>query len=84
VLIATDVASRGIDIEQLPYVVNFDLPRSPNDYIHRIGRTGRAGQQGQAIALICPDEYAHFQLIEKRMKKRLPREQVAGFEVGEI
>ena len=83
VLIATDVASRGIDIEQLPYVVNFDLPRSPNDYIHRIGRTGRAGQQGQAIALICPDEYAHFQLIEKRMKKRLPREQVAGFEVNE-
>ena len=83
VLIATDVASRGIDIEQLPYVVNFDLPRSPNDYIHRIGRTGRAGQQGQAIALICPDEYAHFQLIEKRMKKRLPREQVAGFEVSE-
>jgi ATP-dependent RNA helicase RhlE len=80
VLIATDVAARGIDIQQLPYVVNFDLPRSANDYIHRIGRTGRAGQQGYAIALICPDEYEHFKLIEKRMKKRLPREQIEGFE----
>lgn len=81
VLIATDVAARGIDIQQLPYVVNFDLPRSANDYIHRIGRTGRAGQQGYAIALICPDEYEHFKLIEKRMKKRLPREQIEGFEI---
>lgn len=80
VLIATDVAARGIDIQQLPYVVNFDLPRSANDYIHRIGRTGRAGQQGYAVALICPDEYEHFKLIEKRMKKRLPREQIEGFE----
>jgi ATP-dependent RNA helicase RhlE len=51
-------------------VVNFDLPRSANDYIHRIGRTGRAGQQGYAVALICPDEEEHFRLIEKRMKKR--------------
>jgi ATP-dependent RNA helicase RhlE len=81
VLIATDVAARGIDIQQLPYVVNFDLPRSANDYIHRIGRTGRAGQQGYAIALICPDEYEHFKLIEKRMKKRLSREQIEGFEI---
>lgn len=79
VLIATDVAARGIDIQQLPYVVNFDLPRSANDYIHRIGRTGRAGQTGQAIALIAPDEEEHFRLIEKRMKKRLPREQIEGF-----
>ncbi|MBK8326954.1 MAG: DEAD/DEAH box helicase [Moraxellaceae bacterium] len=81
VLIATDVAARGIDIQQLPYVVNFDLPRSANDYIHRIGRTGRAGQQGYAVALICPDEYEHFKLIEKRMKKRLSREQIEGFEI---
>jgi len=80
VLIATDVAARGIDIQQLPYVVNFDLPRSANDYIHRIGRTGRAGQQGYAVALIAPDEEEHFRLIEKRMKKRLPREQIVGFE----
>jgi ATP-dependent RNA helicase RhlE len=82
VLIATDVAARGIDIQQLPYVVNFDLPRSANDYIHRIGRTGRAGQQGYAVALIAPDEEEHFRLIEKRMKKRLPREQIEGFEIS--
>ncbi len=81
VLIATDVAARGIDIQQLPYVVNFDLPRSANDYIHRIGRTGRAGQQGYAVALICADEEEHFRLIEKRMKKRVLREQIEGFEI---
>lgn len=83
VLIATDVAARGIDIKQLPCVVNFELPRSPNDYIHRIGRTGRAGQEGQAISLICHDEYQHFQVIEKRIKQRLPREQLPGFEADE-
>lgn len=76
VLIATDVAARGIDIQQLPYVVNFELPRSANDYIHRIGRTGRAGQQGYAVALITEEDEEHFRLIEKRMKKRLPREQL--------
>ena len=84
ILVATDVAARGIDVPNISHVVNYGLPKHGEDYIHRIGRTGRAGQQGQAIALICPDEYAHFQLIEKRMKKRLPREQVVGFEVGEI
>ncbi|HNB19689.1 MAG TPA: DEAD/DEAH box helicase [Agitococcus sp.] len=78
VLIATDVAARGIDIQQLPYVVNFELPRSANDYIHRIGRTGRAGQQGYAVALITEEDEEHFRLIEKRMKKRLPREQILG------
>ena len=77
-LIATDVAARGIDIQQLPYVVNFELPRSANDYIHRIGRTGRAGQQGYAVALITEEDEEHFRLIEKRMKKRLPREQILG------
>jgi ATP-dependent RNA helicase RhlE len=74
VLIATDLAARGIDIENLPTVINFDLPRSPNDYIHRIGRTGRAGQPGLAISLLGEDDEAHFRLIEKRMKICLPRE----------
>lgn len=83
VLIATDLAARGIDIEDLPAVVNFELPRSPDDYIHRIGRTGRAGKRGLALSLICPSEYAHFRVIEKRTKQRLPREQVPGFEVDE-
>jgi superfamily II DNA/RNA helicase len=83
VLIATDLAARGIDIEDLPTVVNFELPRSPNEYLHRIGRTGRAGKVGIALSLICPAEYQHFRVIEKRMKMRLPREQVAGFEVSE-
>ncbi|SJM94458.1 ATP-dependent RNA helicase RhlE [Crenothrix polyspora] len=74
VLIATDLAARGIDIEQLEAVINFDLPRSPNDYIHRIGRTGRAGQSGLAISLLCEEDEAHFRVIEKRMKMRLERE----------
>lgn len=80
VLIATDVAARGIDIERLPCVINFELPRSPNDYIHRIGRTGRADEFGLALSLISHDEYHHFNVIEKRIKQRLPREQVTGFE----
>ena len=80
VLIATDVASRGIDIEQMPVVVNYDLPRSPADYIHRIGRTGRAGESGIAISFISADTDAHFRLIEKRNQLDLPREQIAGFE----
>ena len=80
VLIATDLAARGLDIEDLPTVINFELPRSPNDYTHRIGRTGRAGRHGVAISLVCPAEYQHFGVIEKRMKLRLTREQVPGFE----
>jgi superfamily II DNA/RNA helicase len=83
VLIATDLAARGLDIEDLPTVINFELPRSPNDYTHRIGRTGRAGKSGVAISLISPSEYQHFGVIEKRIKRRLPREQIAGFEVRE-
>jgi ATP-dependent RNA helicase RhlE len=79
VLIATDVAARGIDIEQLAMIINFDLPRSPNDYVHRIGRTGRAGQKGQAISLLCEAEDAHFRIIEKRMKIRLEREHADTF-----
>jgi len=80
VLIATDVAGRGIDIGQLPCVINYELPRSPNDYTHRIGRTGRAGEQGTAISLISHNEYQHFTVIEKRVGIRLEREQIKGFE----
>jgi superfamily II DNA/RNA helicase len=80
VLIATDLAARGIDIDDLPAVINFELPRSPNDYVHRIGRTGRAGKAGLALSLICEHEEQHFRVIEKRMKQRLEREHVAGFE----
>lgn len=81
VLIATDLAARGIDVEELSAVINFELPRSPNDYIHRIGRTGRAGRTGLAISLICAEqEERHFRVIEKRIRRRLPRESVAGFE----
>lgn len=80
VLIATDVAGRGIDIEQLSCVINYELPRSPNDYTHRIGRTGRAGEKGTAISLISHQEYQHFGVIEKHIGLRLEREQVEGFE----
>jgi superfamily II DNA/RNA helicase len=80
ILIATDVAARGLDIENLPCVINFELPRSPNDYTHRIGRTGRAGETGFAISLIAHHEYAHFSVIEKRNGLELKREKVAGFE----
>ncbi|MEJ8803911.1 DEAD/DEAH box helicase [Pontibacter sp. H249] len=71
VLVATDLASRGIDIEMLPHVVNYDLPRSPKDYIHRIGRTGRAGATGEAISLITPEDQHHFKIIQKKMGKRV-------------
>ncbi|MGI2261473.1 DEAD/DEAH box helicase [Shewanella sp. GXUN23E] len=81
ILIATDIAARGLDIDKLPAVVNYELPRSPADYIHRIGRTGRAGESGLAVSLICPDEFHHFRVIEKKHKLRLPREQVCGFEL---
>lgn len=72
VLVATDLASRGIDIAFLPYVVNYELPRSPKDYIHRIGRTGRAESSGEAISLVTPDEEHHFYVIQKKMKRRVP------------
>ncbi len=80
VVVATDVASRGIDIAQLPVVVNYDLPRSAQDYIHRIGRTGRAGESGLALSFVSADTEAHFRLIEKRQGLSLPLEQVEGFE----
>jgi superfamily II DNA/RNA helicase len=80
VLIATDLAARGIDIDDLPAVINFELPRSPNDYLHRIGRTGRAGKPGLALSLICASDEQHFRVIEKRIKQRIAREHVVGFE----
>jgi ATP-dependent RNA helicase RhlE len=80
VLIATDVAARGIDIVQLPAVVNYDLPRSTTDYVHRIGRTGRAGENGVAVSFVPANVEDHFRLIEKRQGMRVPREIIAGFE----
>jgi ATP-dependent RNA helicase RhlE len=71
VLVATDLASRGIDIPFLPYVINYELPRSPKDYIHRIGRTGRAESTGMAISLICIEDIQHFRVIQKKMGKRI-------------
>ncbi|WP_162417504.1 DEAD/DEAH box helicase [Cyclobacterium roseum] len=71
VLVATDLASRGIDIQFLPHVVNYELPRSPKDYIHRIGRTGRAGSEGEAISLISEEDKHHFKVIQKKMKRRV-------------
>ena len=84
VLIATDIAARGLDIEKLPVVINFNLPRSPSDYMHRIGRSGRAGEVGLAISLIDHEDYHHFTVIEKKNKVWLEREQVKGFEADEI
>ncbi|OUR61385.1 RNA helicase [Colwellia sp. 39_35_sub15_T18] len=84
VLIATDIAARGLDIEKLPVVINFNLPRSPSDYMHRIGRSGRAGEVGLALSLIDHEDYHHFNVIEKKNKIRLEREQVAGFEADEV
>jgi len=83
VLVATDLAARGIDIEQLPVVVNYDLPRSADDYVHRIGRTGRAGESGHAVSFVPAASEAHFRLIEKRQGRRVPRETIAGFEAKE-
>jgi superfamily II DNA/RNA helicase len=80
VLVATDMAARGIDIARLPAVVNYDLPRSAVDYTHRIGRTGRAGESGVAISFVTAEAEPHFRLIEKRQAQRVPREVVAGFE----
>ncbi|HEY5809287.1 MAG TPA: DEAD/DEAH box helicase [Povalibacter sp.] len=80
VIVATDVAARGIDIKQLDAVVNYDLPRSAVDYTHRIGRTGRAGETGVAISFVSASTEAHLRLIEKRNDLRLPREVLAGFE----
>jgi ATP-dependent RNA helicase RhlE len=80
VLVATDIAARGIDIDQLPHVVNFELPNVPEDYVHRIGRTGRAGSEGRAISLVCVDEAGFLADIERLIKRNIPSEIVRGFE----
>jgi len=80
VLVATDIAARGIDIDQLPHVVNYDLPNVPEDYVHRIGRTGRAGATGEAVSLVCVDEHQMLRDIEKLIKRELPKEVIPGFE----
>ncbi len=80
VLVATDIAARGIDIDQLPHVVNYDLPNVPEDYVHRIGRTGRAGATGEAVSLVCVDELDMLKGIEKLIKQTLTKEIIAGFE----
>ncbi|HCA26254.1 MAG TPA: RNA helicase, partial [Betaproteobacteria bacterium] len=80
VLVATDIAARGIDINELPHVVNYELPNVAEDYIHRIGRTGRAGSEGEAVSLVCVDEHRLLANIEKLIQRPLPKEVVAGFE----
>jgi ATP-dependent RNA helicase RhlE len=80
VLVATDIAARGIDIDALPHVVNFELPMVPEDYVHRIGRTGRAGVDGRAVSLVCVDEEGLLREIEMLLRRTLPSETVAGFE----
>jgi ATP-dependent RNA helicase RhlE len=80
VLIATDIASRGLDIEELPYVINFELPSIPEDYVHRVGRTGRAGREGEAISLIDIYEKYDMKDIEKLIGQKIPTEVVEGFE----
>jgi len=80
VLVATDIASRGLDIDQLPHVVNFELPLVPEDYIHRIGRTGRAGLAGEAISLVCGAEFKLLKEIERLLKTKLPQEIVPDYE----
>ncbi|MEC5397872.1 DEAD/DEAH box helicase [Uliginosibacterium sp. H1] len=79
VLVATDVAARGLDIDDLPSVVNFELPPNPEDYVHRIGRTGRAGKQGTAVSLVAPEEQIRLSAIEKLIKLKIPQEVVEGF-----
>ncbi|WP_373035175.1 DEAD/DEAH box helicase [Sulfurimonas sp.] len=79
VLVATDIAARGIDIDQLPHVINYELPNVSEDYVHRIGRTGRAGNQGEAISLVCIDENEYLANIEKLIKKDIPKVWLKGF-----
>lgn len=81
VLVATDIAARGLDIDQLPNVVNFELPNVPEDYVHRIGRTARAGMSGKAVSLVCIDEVKLLRDIERLISRELPRVQIEGFEV---
>ena len=85
ILFSTDIAARGLHIDDISCVINFDLPRSPADYVHRIGRTGRAGKSGDAISFIGLEDFEHFSLIEKRCEIKLEKEQIKGFElIGEV
>jgi len=81
VLVATDIAARGLDIDKLPHVVNFELPHVPEDYVHRIGRTARAGQDGTAVSLVCVDELKLLKGIENLLKRDIEKEYVPGYEV---
>ena len=80
VLVATDIAARGLDIDQLPHVVNFELPNVPEDYVHRIGRTGRAGNEGEALSLVCVDERDYLRDIERVLHREIPKVIIPGFE----
>ncbi len=80
ILVATDIAARGLDIDQLPHVVNFDLPNVPEDYVHRIGRTGRAGNVGEAVSLVCVDEHKLLKDIERLLKRQIPTLMISNFE----
>jgi len=80
VLVATDIAARGLDIDQLPHVVNYELPHVPEDYLHRIGRTGRAGNEGTAVSLVCVDEHDLLRGIERLLKRPLPSKIAQGYE----
>ncbi len=84
VLVATDVAARGLDVAQLPAVVNYELPRSPTDYAHRVGRTGRAGEPGVAVSFVTAESHEHFRLIERRHHLALERERLVGFEPTQL
>jgi len=81
VLVATDIAARGLDIDQLPHVVNYELPSVPEDYVHRIGRTGRAGNEGQATSLVCAEEQKHLSGIERLLKRKIEKVRITGFEM---
>ncbi len=80
VLVATDIAARGLDIDRLPHVVNYELPFVPEDYLHRIGRTARAGQEGEAISLVCVDEHNLLRDIEQLLKRKIDKEFIPGYE----
>jgi ATP-dependent RNA helicase RhlE len=80
ILVATDIAARGLDIDQLPHVVNYELPNVPEDYVHRIGRTGRAGNEGEAVSLVCVDEHKLLQDIDRLLKREIPKVTLEGYE----
>jgi ATP-dependent RNA helicase RhlE len=81
VLVATDVASRGIDVEALPHVINFDVPVQPDDYVHRVGRTARAGATGDAVTFVSPSEEGELRAIERKVGERIDRRRIDGFEL---